>query len=235
MQNLTIIYPNNRFKYTGTIFEAKLKTMTSFRVRIKTDTINYNKNVKTQEEAEQILKQKNIELGAPIKNICYDAGSHVIMELTQGKFCKFDHDVFDLLDNYIWHIANDYVCAVQNGKTVRMHKLIMQDKELKNDETIDHINRDTCDNRTCNLRVASPQTQCINRKVRNDNPSGIRGVHCNSSNNCWAAVWMDLEGKHCSKSFSISKYGEGQAKQFATDYRKQMELTLPHYIEALKE
>jgi len=41
---------------------------------------------------------------------------------------------------------------------------------------IDHINRDTSDNRLCNLREASPSENQANSKTRIDNTSGIRGV-----------------------------------------------------------
>lgn len=41
---------------------------------------------------------------------------------------------------------------------------------------IDHINRDRCDNRWCNLRPASKTLNGYNMSLRKDNKTGIKGV-----------------------------------------------------------
>jgi hypothetical protein len=42
---------------------------------------------------------------------------------------------------------------------------------------IDHINGDVLDNRIENLRAATHSQNCMNRRVRFDSTSGIKGVH----------------------------------------------------------
>lgn len=43
-------------------------------------------------------------------------------------------------------------------------------------DQIDHINREPADNRWANLREASHAENCMNRRTRSDNTSGIKGV-----------------------------------------------------------
>lgn len=49
--------------------------------------------------------------------------------------------------------------------------------------------------------------QSRNVSMRHDNTSGVTGVRFNESQNCWTASWSDVNGKRCTKTFSVSKYG----------------------------
>jgi hypothetical protein len=44
---------------------------------------------------------------------------------------------------------------------------------------IDHINRDKCDNRIANLRLATRQQNSFNQSAHGDNQLGVKGVHNN--------------------------------------------------------
>lgn len=55
------------------------------------------------------------------------------------------------------------------------------------DMEVDHINRDTTDNRFCNLRLISQQGNSINCSMRSHNTSGVRGVYWDKQMNKWGA------------------------------------------------
>jgi hypothetical protein len=52
---------------------------------------------------------------------------------------------------------------------------------------IDHINGDVLDNRIENLRAVTHSQNCMNRKMRRNSTSGIKGVHWNSKKEKWVA------------------------------------------------
>lgn len=76
-----------------------------------------------------------------------------------------------------------------------------------------------------NCEWVTKHQQCKNQGLRNDNSTGFKGVSKVNSHRCphYMASWLDLDGKQCNKSFSISKYGEDEARMLAIEYRiKQM-------------
>lgn len=52
---------------------------------------------------------------------------------------------------------------------------------------IDHINGIAGDNRICNLRLATPEQNSRNQKIRKDNTSGHKGVYWHSTMKQWMA------------------------------------------------
>ena len=69
-----------------------------------------------------------------------------------------------------------------------------------------------------NCTLIPRREQNYNKKILSSNSSGITGVK-ETCDGRWAAFWVDC-GKRRSKSFTISKYGYGQAKQLAIAARK---------------
>ena len=67
-----------------------------------------------------------------------------------------------------------------------------------------------------------PVIDHIDRNPLNNHSPGIQGVSFNTKNNSWIAQWYNNDGKKCSKSFSIKKYGD-QTKQHAINKRLEME------------
>jgi len=59
---------------------------------------------------------------------------------------------------------------------------------------IDHINRVTDDNRWGNLREVSHQCNMRNKKIRDDNTSGVTGVFWNKKYTKWE-VFIKVDGK----------------------------------------
>jgi hypothetical protein len=68
--------------------------------------------------------------------------------LNQGMTCIIDASDYDLVKNYKWYYdkSKKVVFSFYNGKQLRMHRLIMNDKGY-----ITHINDNCFDNRRSNL------------------------------------------------------------------------------------
>lgn len=65
-----------------------------------------------------------------------------------------------------------------------MHRLIMN---AKKGIQVDHINRDTLDNRRQNLRFATPSQNAANKIIGENNKSGFKGVFWDRYSNSWHA------------------------------------------------
>jgi len=92
-------------------------------------------------------------------------------------------------------------------------------KNPHNFTTIDHIDRNSQNNKISNLRWASSRLQNINRNMNINNKSGFKGVRFNKSRNSYEAFWR-INYKQFKKSFSANKYEN--AKELAIDYRAKM-------------
>ncbi len=75
---------------------------------------------------------------------------------------KLDIEDINLVKNYKWSISSGYARTTINGKTIRMHRLLLNPK---NNKVIDHINHDCLDNRKKNLREITP-----NKNKKNNLP-----------------------------------------------------------------
>lgn len=87
------------------------------------------------------------------------------------------------------------------GKVIYFHRLVMGciNKE------IDHINRDTTDNRKSNLRESFRIQQSLNTRVRLDNIQGIKGVYYSKRDNIYRAEIQIFNKKYYSKSFKTKQ------------------------------
>lgn len=86
---------------------------------------------------------------------------------------------------YSWaKSANGYASTTINGKQILLHRFISNPKE---DELVDHINRNKKDNRKCNLRNTDKSINAFNSKMRCTNNSGVTGVWYRKDTNKWCA------------------------------------------------
>lgn len=67
-------------------------------------------------------------------------------------------------------------CQVE-GQVYYVHRLIWQLHNGRKPLVIDHINRDSLDNRIENLREVTHSLNCWNSKINARNKTGVRGVH----------------------------------------------------------
>lgn len=129
-----------------------------------------------------------------------------LIPLTQGKFTKVDDEDFELLNEVKWHAhlrcGNFYASRSiylgggrRNAKFryEHMHNIIMPNKEGM---IVDHINRDSLDNRKCNLRYATRSQNNANRNPSKKGSSKYLGVMFEKDRNKWSArIRKDGKGK----------------------------------------
>jgi hypothetical protein len=69
--------------------------------------------------------------------------------------------------------GNGYIFTKFHGKTVYLHRLLTNaPKGLE----VDHVNRDSLDNRRANLRLVTHSRNELNKSARRTSRSGLRGV-----------------------------------------------------------
>lgn len=122
--------------------------------------------------------------------------NEIIIETDCAKICLYDlkGNIIDyaIIDIEDVSIVKDYKWGIHNGKYVRsvsnsiyLHKLIVN--YIDNELDVDHINRNTLDNRKCNLRITTHQENSINRSLPKNNKTNIIGVFWDKTRNKWRA------------------------------------------------
>lgn len=133
------------------------------------------------------------------KVIFKDDYAEIIITRKSGEECIFKVDVEDvpMLTKKQWCVqwnssnsGEGYYYAICNIKkdgkhtTLKMHQLLCPTLPH---EIIDHINRDTQDNRKSNLRAVSSRENACNSKYKQGNIS-IKGVYSRHPNKYYAAI-----------------------------------------------
>jgi hypothetical protein len=112
--------------------------------------------------------------------------------LTHGKFALIDDEDFEKLNQYKWRFHGGYAVTKISGVTTYMQWVVFGRKQ---GFQVDHISRDTLDNRKSNLRHATKAQNGINRGANKNNTSGFKGVSWNKSKNKWDSQ-IAISGKH---------------------------------------
>lgn len=123
--------------------------------------------------------------------------------LSRGLVTLVDPADYEWLSQFRWgaHRTKPYGCFYAARKTskklgpprmVYMHREILGLQERY--RCGDHINGKTLDNRRCNLRVATPIQNGMNRGANKNNTSGYKGVHRSQTPGKWQAVIV-IHGK----------------------------------------
>lgn len=175
--------------------------------------------------AEQSLKDEKRH-----KHIFEDNNNSLIMKIyhapTDTIYDVFiDKEDLPLVEPYKWYIntpQNAKTLYVANDKLGKLHRYLMNPKE---DEIIDHINRNGLDNRRKNLRITTASINSRNMDTKSCNKLGQNGVaYCKAEKNKSARYrvhWQDSNKKFRTKSFSIAKYPDALKRAIA--FRKKME------------
>lgn len=81
-----------------------------------------------------------------------------------GHSALVDDEDFDLLSSRNWHLSgNGYVQSRNGGRTVMMHKMII---DVSEEEQVDHADRNKLNNTKANLRPCSPSQNSSNMGPR---------------------------------------------------------------------
>jgi hypothetical protein len=134
------------------------------------------------------LIQQNLENKLEIKNVMQDCGEYYSVKLSNGK--EFLADKIDLhfIESHIWSSdSQNYVVTQQNKVAIRFHNLILDHVPTSFNSTVDHSNRNPLDNWRSNLRLATRQTQMINRGPQN----GVIQPGVNFSGKYWISTWTN--------------------------------------------
>lgn len=83
---------------------------------------------------------------------------------------------------------------------------------------IDHINRDTTDDRWCNLRSTTKSQNLANSKLRDDNISGARGVSWATRQKKWHARVKHVHLGYFNDFNEAIKARDAYAKQVYGDF-----------------
>lgn len=124
-----------------------------------------------------------------------------------------DIEDIEKVKNYRWNIRLDrgllyYIHAKDNNKTILLHRLIMDTpKHLE----VDHINRNTLDNRKHNLRNCT-------REVNQANKLGLLRISKRNSSGCVGVCFLKRENKW-QASFKNIKLGYFDTKEEAIECR----------------
>lgn len=128
-------------------------------------------------------RMKEVGLNNRHPNIYDLTGDYGIGYTPQGEEFYFDLEDYDLIKNYRWYreIKGGYLVSVTHQGHIKMHNLIM------GATYIDHINRQTNDNRKSNLRLADKSINEMNKGCSIRNKSGIVGVSYSVRDKKWIA------------------------------------------------
>src|SRR3990167_8236813 len=108
-------------------------------------------------------------------------------------FIDVDDEDYEFLSGFEWFIwtggfkqkfVTRKTLVGESGQRIKMHNVILPPTEGLE---VDHINRNTLDNRRSNLRLVSHRENSLNRSLFSNNKSGFRGVCRRGQRGSWLA------------------------------------------------
>ncbi|WP_152486521.1 HNH endonuclease [Nocardiopsis lucentensis] len=96
-----------------------------------------------------------------------------------------DSDIYPAVSKWMWEIDREgyvrrFIQVASRRHEIRLHRLVMACSP-GDGLIVDHINRNTLDNRRANLRFVNPTESNLNREARRPKPRWRK------SRNCWQA------------------------------------------------
>lgn len=151
-----------------------------------------------------------MEKPSPRRSKC---GLFVYIPLGHGRETVVDADFFEAsAKHHSWHLRKcrwrdgAYAMTRIEGRTVLMHRLIMNAPRGDRRVVVDHINRDGLDNRRENLRICTVAENMRNTRARFASTSPYKGVYWHAGDEKWAAE-IQVDGK----KVHLGKYNDERA------------------------
>lgn len=159
----------------------------------------------------------------------------IVYNKTENQYYNvlFDKEDLDKIKDIYWFTkvvkkpSGDQIYIRGTSEQILLHRFLLgveHDFNVKSN-VIDHINRNTLDNRKSNLRLTTNSGNQRNKSIQSNNTSGVPGVNYykrKGRSDMWVASCKDLNGKTVSKRFSINKYGNDEAFEMAKKARFEM-------------
>lgn len=119
-------------------------------------------NTKGTVRGEAKIRRNTYEVDGDVARVFFGSGSSFIC----------DAQDLPLVQRHTWYLnRNGYA---RNTEGIYFHRLVLGNPD---GFVIDHVNRDTLDNRKSNLRVCQPRDNSHNMKMFSTNSSGHTGVY----------------------------------------------------------
>lgn len=162
-----------------------------------------------------------------------DFNQYLYYDVTSPTFLKWSNPTSKriLVNSVAGCICNGRVTIGILGKHYLLARVVCSMFGMEIDGLdVDHRDGNPLNNAIENLRVVPHAINMRNTTLQENNRSGITGVNrkeiydrrSNYLYAGWRAEWRSLEGKNCTKLFSIRKYGEEMAFKLACEHREKM-------------
>lgn len=163
-----------------------------------------------------------------LKNNKYNlSGDYGIGYLENNEEFYFDLEDYALIKDIYWNKTNaGYLRGYKNKTKKWIHRMVINKKE---NEVIDHINRNRLDNRKENLRICTQQENTFNSNLSKNNTSGIIGVYLRKDTKKWdSKLMLDRKsislGCYNTKEEAIIARLNAEIKYFGKDFAPQRHL-----------
>jgi len=129
------------------------------------------------------------------------------ISLARGKFAIVDDEDFEYFNQWKWHICKGYAARhskIDEGKRryIYLHRYI---NKTQDGFVTDHINRNTLDNRKCNLRTTTNSLNGFNRNINKNNRSGYLGVFWREDRKKWMSyIKINYKRRHLGHFHKLS-------------------------------
>lgn len=105
-----------------------------------------------------------------------------------------DKNDIEKVKQYKWRLSDGRVMTTIGRKNIFLHRYIL---DAPKNKKVDHINRNPLDNRRHNLRLCTTQENNRNKRMLNENTSGVTGVYYSKRDKKWIAqIKINNKGIH---------------------------------------
>ncbi|MEN6575066.1 MAG: HNH endonuclease [Phycisphaerales bacterium] len=119
-------------------------------------------------------------------------GDVKLIPVSDGCYAYVEAGDYEWLSGYKWHLENGYAARREKGKTILMHRQIMQPPAGM---VVDHIDSNQANNCRFNLRVCTRKENQRNRRKHTGSISSFKGVFYNKRRRKWfSQCWLEGKG-----------------------------------------